>query len=127
MFFDTVTTSVPMYRSGKVKILAVGSAERSPVAPEVPTLAESGLPAFRSVTWFALVAPPATPTALADKVNHDIVDALRTPEDSSFVDRTPKKACPSLRPIKSGGSDHRSFLSWLPAKQNAASRASHPN
>jgi tripartite-type tricarboxylate transporter receptor subunit TctC len=80
MFFDTVTTSVPMYRSGKVKILAVGSAERSPVAPEVPTLAESGLPAFRSVTWFALVAPPATPTALADKVNHDIVDALRTPE-----------------------------------------------
>jgi tripartite-type tricarboxylate transporter receptor subunit TctC len=50
MFFDAVTTSVPMYRSGKVKILAVGSAERSPVAPEVPTLAESGLPAFRSVT-----------------------------------------------------------------------------
>jgi tripartite-type tricarboxylate transporter receptor subunit TctC len=80
MFFDTVTTSVPMYRSGKVKILAVGSAERSPVAPEVPTLAESGLPAFRSVTWFALVAPPATPTALADKINRDIVDALRTPD-----------------------------------------------
>ena len=80
MFFDTLTTSVPMYRSGKVKILAVGSAERSRVVPEVPTLAESGLPAFRSVTWFALVAPPATPAALADKVNHDVVDALRTPE-----------------------------------------------
>jgi tripartite-type tricarboxylate transporter receptor subunit TctC len=80
MFFDTVTTSVPMYRSGKVKILAVGSAERSPVVPEVPTLAESGLPAFRSVTWFALVAPPATPLALADKVNRDVVEALRTPD-----------------------------------------------
>jgi tripartite-type tricarboxylate transporter receptor subunit TctC len=78
MFFDTVTTSVPMYRNGKVKILAVGSAERSPVVPEVPTLAESGLPGFRSVTWFALVAPPGTPTALAEKVNHDVVDALRT-------------------------------------------------
>jgi len=70
MFFDTVSTSVPMYRS----------AERSPVVPEVPTLAESGLPTFRSVTWFALVAPPATPTVLADKVNHDVVDALRTPD-----------------------------------------------
>jgi tripartite-type tricarboxylate transporter receptor subunit TctC len=80
MFFDTLTTSVPMYRAGKVKILAVGSAERSPVVPEVPTLAESGLPTFRSVTWFALVAPPATPTVLADKVNHDVVDALRTPD-----------------------------------------------
>jgi tripartite-type tricarboxylate transporter receptor subunit TctC len=50
MFFDTLTLSVPMYRSGKVKILAVGAGERSPVVAEVPTLAESGLPGFRSVT-----------------------------------------------------------------------------
>src|SRR6202040_2711104 len=80
MFFDTLTTSEPMYRSGKVKILAVGSAERSPVLQEVPTLAESGLPGFRSVTWFAIVAPPATPAALADKINNDVVDALRRPD-----------------------------------------------
>jgi tripartite-type tricarboxylate transporter receptor subunit TctC len=79
MFFDTLTTSVPIYRAGKVKILAVGSAERSPVVAEVPTLAESGLPGFRSVTWFAIVAPPATPGALADKVNRDVVDALNKP------------------------------------------------
>jgi tripartite-type tricarboxylate transporter receptor subunit TctC len=77
MFFDTLTTSVPMYRSRKVKILGVGGAERSPVVPEVPTLAESGLPGFRSVTWFALVAPPATPATLADKINHDVVVALK--------------------------------------------------
>ncbi len=64
MFFDTLTTSVPMYRGGKVKILAVGSTERSPVIPEVPSLAE-GLPGFRSVTWFAMVAPPGTPAPLA--------------------------------------------------------------
>jgi tripartite-type tricarboxylate transporter receptor subunit TctC len=79
MFFDTLTTSVPIYRAGKVKILAVGSAERSPVVAEVPTLAESGLPGFRSVTWFAIVAPPATPGALADKVNRDVVDSLNKP------------------------------------------------
>jgi tripartite-type tricarboxylate transporter receptor subunit TctC len=77
MFFDTLTTSVPMYRGGKVKILAVGSAERSPVVPEVPTLAESGLPGFRSVTWFAVVAPPATPAALVDKINGDVVAILK--------------------------------------------------
>ena len=80
MFFDTLTTSVPMYRADKVKILAVGGAERSPVVGEVPTLAESGLPGFRSVTWFALVAPPATPSALADKINRDVVDDLRKPD-----------------------------------------------
>jgi tripartite-type tricarboxylate transporter receptor subunit TctC len=79
MFFDTLTTSVPIYRAGKVKILAVGSAERSPVVAEVPTLAESGLPGFRSVTWFAIVAPPATPGALAEKVNRDVVDGLNKP------------------------------------------------
>jgi tripartite-type tricarboxylate transporter receptor subunit TctC len=80
MFFDTLTTSVPMYRGGKVKILAVGSAERSPVVPEVPTLAESGLPGFRSVTWFAIVAPPATPAGLAERINRDVVDGLKRPD-----------------------------------------------
>jgi tripartite-type tricarboxylate transporter receptor subunit TctC len=80
MFFDTLTTAVPMYRAGKVKILAVAGAERSPVVAGVPTLAESGLPGFRSVTWFAIVAPPATPAALADKINRDVVDGLRQPE-----------------------------------------------
>jgi len=80
MFFDTLTTSVPMYRGGKVKILAVGSAERSPVVAEVPTLEESGLPGFRSVTWFAIVAPPATPAALANRINADVVASLRGPE-----------------------------------------------
>jgi tripartite-type tricarboxylate transporter receptor subunit TctC len=87
MFFDTLTTSVPMYRGGKVKILAVGSAERSAVVPEVPTLAESGLAGFRSVTWFAIVAPPATPAALVDKINHDVVDGLKRPDVAAGLAR----------------------------------------
>jgi tripartite-type tricarboxylate transporter receptor subunit TctC len=80
MFFDTLTGSVPMHRGGKVRILAVGSVERSSAVPEVPTLAESGLPGFRSVTWFAIVAPPGTPSWLADKVNRDVVESLKRPE-----------------------------------------------
>ena len=77
MFFDTLATSVPMYRAGKVKILAVGSAERSQVVPEVPTIEESGLPGFRSVTWFAIVAPPGLPPALLEKINRDVVGGLK--------------------------------------------------
>jgi tripartite-type tricarboxylate transporter receptor subunit TctC len=50
------------------------------VVAELPTLAESGLSGFRSVTWFAIVAPPATPAALADKINRDVVDGLRQPD-----------------------------------------------
>lgn len=79
MFFDTLTTSVPMFRGAKVKILAVGSVERSPILPEVPTIAESGLPEFRSVTWFAIVAPPGTPVALVERINRAVTDALRRP------------------------------------------------
>jgi len=80
MSFDTLTTSVPMYRGAKVKVLAGGSAERSPVIPEVPTIAESGFPGFRSVTWFAIVAPTGTPSALVGKINRDVVEGLRRPE-----------------------------------------------
>jgi tripartite-type tricarboxylate transporter receptor subunit TctC len=80
MFFDTVTTSVPMYRADKVKILAVGSTERATIVPEVPTMAESGLPGFRSVTWFAMAAPPGTPPMLIERINRDVVESLKRPE-----------------------------------------------
>ena len=80
MFFDTLATSVPMYRAEKVKLLAVGGLERSAVVPEIPTVAESGLPGFRSITWFAMVAPPGLPAPFAEKINRDVVESLKQPE-----------------------------------------------
>jgi tripartite-type tricarboxylate transporter receptor subunit TctC len=77
MFFDTLTTSVPLWRAGKVRILAVASPERSPDVPELPTVSDSGLPGFRSITWFALVAPPGTPEAIVTKINTDVSAAFR--------------------------------------------------
>jgi tripartite-type tricarboxylate transporter receptor subunit TctC len=47
---------------------------------ELPTISESGLPGFRSVTWFAMAAPPKTPAALAARVNRDLVDILKSPD-----------------------------------------------
>src|SRR6516225_7674110 len=58
MMFDTPTTSLALHRDGKVKIVAVGTTERVRELPEVPTVAESGLPGYRAVTWYAMVAPP---------------------------------------------------------------------
>jgi tripartite-type tricarboxylate transporter receptor subunit TctC len=80
LFFDTPTTSAPLYRNKMIKILAVADLERTPALPEVPTFSEAGLPGFRSITWFGLVAPPSTPAALADRINHDTVDVLASPE-----------------------------------------------
>jgi tripartite-type tricarboxylate transporter receptor subunit TctC len=80
MMFDTIVTSSPLHRTGTAKILAVASSERSSALPQVPTIAESGLPTFRSITWFAAVAPPGTPAAIAEKINKDVVDIIRRPE-----------------------------------------------
>jgi tripartite-type tricarboxylate transporter receptor subunit TctC len=80
MFFDTLTTSVPLYRAGKLKLLGVASTERSKDVPEIPTIAESGIPGFRSITWFAMAAPPGTPAQLVEKINRDVAAILRKPE-----------------------------------------------
>lgn len=80
MFFDTATTSVPLFRGGELKILAVGSTRRLAALAEIPTMEEAGLPGFRSVTWFALAAPPGTPAPLVAKINRDTVDVLKDPK-----------------------------------------------
>jgi tripartite-type tricarboxylate transporter receptor subunit TctC len=80
MFFDTLTTSVPLYRAGKLKLLGVASEDRVKDVPEIPTIAESGLPGFRSITWFPIVGPPGMPKALADKINADVVAVLQKPQ-----------------------------------------------
>jgi tripartite-type tricarboxylate transporter receptor subunit TctC len=85
MFFDTLATSVPLYRDGKVKLMGVADLKRADTVPEIPTFSEAGLPGFKSITWFALVAPPATPAALAEKINRDAVDILRSQDVTSAL------------------------------------------
>jgi tripartite-type tricarboxylate transporter receptor subunit TctC len=85
MFFDTLTTSVPLYKAGKLKLLGVASAERSSAIPDIPTIAESGIPDFRSITWFAIAGPPGLATALADKINRDVVAILQKPEITAKI------------------------------------------
>ncbi len=70
---------LPFYRAGKLKIVAVGTTARLPQLPDVPTLAESGVPGYRAVTFFGLVAPPGTPKALADKINRDVINVMKQP------------------------------------------------
>ena len=79
-FFDTLATSVPLYRDGKVKLLGVADLQRAGAAPDVPTFSEAGVPGFKSITWFGLVAPPGTPAALAERINRDTVEILKRAE-----------------------------------------------
>src|SRR5919204_2499454 len=78
MFFDTLATSVPLYRDKKLKLLGVADVKRADPVPEIPTVSEAGVADFKSITWFVLAAPPATPAALAEKINRDVVEILKS-------------------------------------------------
>jgi tripartite-type tricarboxylate transporter receptor subunit TctC len=78
--FDNVGTSLPLHRDGNIRILATASDQRLAALPDIPTIAESGFPGFRSVTWYALVAPRNTPSAIVAKVNQDVVSILQDAE-----------------------------------------------
>ena len=80
MMFDTIVTSLPLHRAGSARIVAIANAQRSSALPDVPTFAESGMPDFRSITWFGCVAPPGTPVSVAEKVHKGLVEVLARPE-----------------------------------------------
>ncbi len=69
IMFDNLASALPAYNGKKVRILAVGSQQRAGLVPDIPTVRELGLPDFQSVTWFAVVAPAKTPTAISNRIN----------------------------------------------------------
>jgi tripartite-type tricarboxylate transporter receptor subunit TctC len=80
MFFGNMLSVIPQVRAGKLRALAVTSPERSPAAPEVPTVAESGYPGFEANTWFGLLAPVGTPKEIQTRLHTEIVKVLRVPD-----------------------------------------------
>ena len=81
--FDILVTSLPQARAGKVRALAVTSAKRSPFAPDIPTMAESGIQGYSEAgadLWFGVVAPARLPPTIARTLNEKLLEALRSPE-----------------------------------------------
>jgi tripartite-type tricarboxylate transporter receptor subunit TctC len=80
MMFVNVLSVRGFLESGQLRAIAIGTAERSPSMPGVPTVAESTVPNFRAGVWFGLLAPAETPRAIIDKINTETVRVLRTPD-----------------------------------------------
>jgi tripartite-type tricarboxylate transporter receptor subunit TctC len=76
MMFAIASISIPHYQSGKLRALAVTSAQRTPLAPDLPTIVESGYPGYEVIGWNGLVAPAGTPKAVVDKINAEAMRAL---------------------------------------------------
>ena len=83
--FAAVPASIGLVRGGKLRALAVSSAQRNPAAPDVPTVAESGYPGFDIDPWWGILAPAGTPRAVVDKVNADVAEVLHAPETQAFL------------------------------------------
>jgi tripartite-type tricarboxylate transporter receptor subunit TctC len=80
MMFDNMPSSLPLVKEGKLRALGVTSLKRSPAAPEIPTIAEQGLPGFDAVSWFALFAPAGTPRAFIDRLQAEVKKILASPD-----------------------------------------------
>src|SRR5665213_236215 len=80
MSFANIVNVVPLAREGKLRALAITSIKRSALAPDLPTMAESGFPGFEAVPWFGLLAPTGTPQDILDKLHDETVKALASPQ-----------------------------------------------
>jgi tripartite-type tricarboxylate transporter receptor subunit TctC len=80
LMFDNMPSSLPLVKSGELKALAVTSASRSPAAPNIPTIAESGLPGFEATSWFALYASPGVPRDVQMKINAETLRVMALPD-----------------------------------------------
>jgi tripartite-type tricarboxylate transporter receptor subunit TctC len=78
--FDNLPSSMPHIRSGKIRPIAVTTTERWPGAPEIPTIAESGVPGYEVNAWFGLLGPAGTPRPIVDRLQKSIAQALEQPE-----------------------------------------------
>jgi tripartite-type tricarboxylate transporter receptor subunit TctC len=76
----SVSLALPPFRTGQIKIFGIGSAKRMPLAPDIPTVAESGLPNYEATTWFGLFATAGTPQPIVTKINAEVAEILADPQ-----------------------------------------------
>ncbi len=87
MMVDVVMTSYPYIKDGKIKALAVTSPQRSPMLPDVPTVAESGYPGYEAMVWFGMLAPAGLPEPLRAKLTDGLVQTLHAPTMKTYLEQ----------------------------------------
>ncbi len=80
VFFSSTATAMPHIQSGKLRAIAVTTAKRIPALPDVPTVAESGVPGYDVVLWHGLIGPKGLPRAIVDRINAEVVNVLKLKE-----------------------------------------------
>ncbi len=86
MMFDNLPTALPRAKSGQLKGLAVTSAKRNPLAPEIPTMDEAGVPGYEATAWFGVVGPAGIPKPVVERLNAEFVKALRDAQNTQRLE-----------------------------------------
>jgi tripartite-type tricarboxylate transporter receptor subunit TctC len=86
LMFNSIPPVLQHIKSGRLKLLGVSSAKRSPQLPDVPTVSEAGVPGYESITWFGLLAPAKTPKPIVARLNEALVKVVRAPEMKSQLE-----------------------------------------
>lgn len=109
--FPATSSVIPYVKAGKLRALAVTSAHRSSMAPDIPTLAESGVPGYNVTSWYGLVVPAGTPKAIIVRLHEAAVSALKNPEVKNRFAKTDLELVGST-PEKFGAFIHGEVAKW---------------
>jgi tripartite-type tricarboxylate transporter receptor subunit TctC len=123
MLFDTVASSLPQVRAGKLKGLAVTSRDRAAIAPEIPTMAESGVPGYEIAPWFAAFAPAGTPASIVAKLQGEMARILAQPDvRNAFVNQQGMTLIAST-PDELAAHVQREIAKWAKVVKETGARA----
>jgi tripartite-type tricarboxylate transporter receptor subunit TctC len=122
VMFSSIVQTLPNIQSGQLRALATGGDTRSPILPDLPTIAEAGVPGYVATNWWGIVAPAGTPQPIVDKL-HDTIDGLLdSPETKKFLDNE------GAAPVHMSSVDFGKFITaeitkWGPVVQKAGMKA----
>lgn len=100
LLFDSVVSGLPHVKDGKLKALAITSRTRSALVPDLPTVAESGLPGFESTTWFGIYGPRGLPAEITARLNAELNAAMKAPEVAERLARLGAEPAPANSPAQ---------------------------
>ncbi len=102
--FNSIPPVLQHIKAGRLRLLAVAGARRSPQLPEFPTVSEAGVPGYEAITWFGLLAPAKTPPQIIARLNAAMVSAVRAPELKSQLE------IQGYEPVGSSAAEFAAFI-----------------
>jgi len=122
LMFSSIVQTVPNIQSGQLRALATGGEKRSPILPDLPTIAEAGVPGYVATNWWGIVAPAGTPQPIVDKLHDAIAGLLDSPETKKFLDNE------GAAPVHMSSDEFGKFIAseitkWGPVVQKAGMKA----